>query len=1197
MKKDSFDINKFDINKSTFIEASAGTGKTFTIKTIVRKIVEDGTPLDKILIVTYTEKAAGELKSRIRDELSTLTDKDFDVDNAPIFTIHSFCKNTLDQYAFTADQPLQLDLIDEDDVADFIELLVRDQLPKNDEFKALVQGNSNPANFIEELESFFSSAINSMYLNSKGDLDPNIITIDEACKKIYDCTSPREFLECIDSNYPAKFSQYFAILAAPSFTSDKTIEKIVKTLDNWRKINPWNEIQDPLKGIGPTTIGPITEKYKNNKDVLEALNFFSNLKSEVAEIKKESINKDLYKFYASYLPELCKKWQEYKAKNKVQTYNDMIRNVREAVLLENSPLLKVLQDQYKYAIIDEFQDTNQKQWDIFKTIFLTQDHAIYVVGDPKQSIYAFQGADINVYNQAKNDIKDYMENTNPGQEFQAWDLDTNYRSTDPMVEVCNKIFEEDQSQEKNFFQGQPEIEFTPSNPSHKKATALFDGKEVKPLWLFNLIEGTDENSFIEAAIQKIVQCCQLVNGKSRLQIHNKAHEDDKKEPEYRNVSFKDFTVLARTRSEIKIMESHLKHYGIPFTRYKDTNLFSGMECAQWVALFKAIDTDDFTGFKRKILNEALYTKFFNVPLTQKKDNTKAPVESKIYDSIITSQERKLLVEWKKLAQDRLWAKLIESIFIYSELEESLADLSNLQSLSKFRQIGNYAVDYLYQHNCSLNDLIRHLSRLLNKDKDEDSQDENLIARGTDFDCLQLMTIHASKGLEFPIVISLAGFKNYWRPANTCYLYHDSKKKLTISFAKFRGKRTKNENLLEWQRLFYVCYTRASSIMMIGLYDSWKDSVAFSFLDESIRPLYSDYDGTDKDVISYQNNDANIIIKTDENYKPKEIVKEILSATGKNINIDDEDSREKKQRASFDDLISNEKEIVIHKYNYSNLTHTTKEESSEKIDVSKFDKEGQALPANYDPSIERPLIAEKYPAGTRLGEAIHKIFEISDFTRFEDKEYLSEKIIHSFNTFAFKLDKEDKDKWLEQTLYFVQNTLQAQIPEIVGNEARENYIKLKNISFANRLSEADFNMNPEFGKLMQNYCNGAIDLIFRHEVDGKQVYSIVDWKTDQLKTDDEEAVQNLYGDKAFLKNHVDRHYSIQRVLYSYALIKWISPFYNESEEEVFKKYFGGVYYVLIRGTSADTSNGIYAQTWDSWDSLKKAFETICKKRMK
>ena len=121
--------------------------------------------------------------------------------------------------------------------------------------------------------------------------------------------------------------------------------------------------------------------------------------------------------------------------------------------------------------------------------------------------------------------------------------------------------------------------------------------------------------------------------------------------------------------------------------------------------------------------------------------------------------------------------------------------------------------------------------------------------------------------------------------------------------------------------------------------------------------------------------------------------------------------------------------------------------------------------------------------------------------------------------------------------------------------------------------------------LKNYCNGFVDLIFKNG----DYYSIVDWKSDRLNED-----FVSYSDPVNLKQHVDECYSIQRVLYSYCLINWLKQSMpNKSHEQIFNEHFGGVYYIFLRGCNENTSNGVYAQTWNSWDDLEQSFKEIVK----
>lgn len=183
-------------------------------------------------------------------------------------------------------------------------------------------------------------------------------------------------------------------------------------------------------------------------------------------------------------------------------------------------------------------------------------------------------------------------------------------------------------------------------------------------------------------------------------------------------------------------------------------------------------------------------------------------------------------------------------------------------------------------------------------------------------------------------------------------------------------------------------------------------------------------------------------------------------------------------------------------------------------------------------------------------------------------------------------------YLVATSKRIWHTLNAKLPEIKGNKFSGNSFKLNSLSEDKRKAEMEFNLNADGGgkykNLLRHLCKGFMDLLFVR--DG--YYSILDWKSDILKypeeTDDN---KNAYSDIEIITRKVDEEYSIQRVLYSYCLIKWLKQFYRISEEEIFKQHFGGIYYVFVRGCHADSSNGVYAQTWNSFKDLEDSFNKI------
>ncbi|MCQ2120483.1 MAG: UvrD-helicase domain-containing protein [Fibrobacter sp.] len=1236
MNFDSLNIgsnNSFDPSRSLCIEASAGTGKTYTIQQIVARLINDGTPLNKILIVTYTEKAAGELKDRIRKKIEEALDtlklnkdnkedveynkvKDVrlfaealrEVDNAPIFTIHSFCQKTLRENAYDAGRPFDMTMIDEEFVEGIIAEWSRSKWLDNKLYQILLSSGIKAQSLIKGLSGLLCNSIN-IYKgtdNSGSEIvklsEPKGLkfgSINTSCDEVCAMLERGGFagllqIRVVGEAYLTlkkyKASTFDAVQHQNGKNGPKDVAKngksvadFINTLESWdgtgnKKIFGTAQFGNELKSAQPA-------------ELFDALNLFYEGLNDSAGIyaKIGSVIKNI--FLVEQTPELFRKWQTYKDSHKCQSYNDMILSVHHAVLAKDSYgneslLCQKLRKQYKYAIIDEFQDTNQLQWDIFKKLF----SPIFVVGDSKQSIYSFQGADVNVYQKAIEHIKTVGVKN---------DLVNNFRSTKNIIEGCNHLFEavngkdffaKSQSGKSSDSDNTNFISFTESHfPKDAiKVEPTFKGSPQNPFIIPEKEIG--ETAFAQAAVEKIIEFCTFTNVNSRvqtaLQVFDKDHPD-----KLRDVTFKDFAVLARTRSEMEIIEDAMRNAGVPFARYKDTNLFNGRECAEWIALFKAIDASDFTARNRRLLSEVLITDFFRVKLSD--------AEKDLFDDPMNIV-RQRLQEWKAMAEKRRFAELQEKVYEHTQIEKHLMDLSMLQNLAKLRQIGNYCIAFLYQNNASISDIVRHLEGLRKDDADTDDEDGNLVAKGTDFDAVQVMTIHASKGLEFPVVISVAGFKQFNDNVSGPFIYHEGES-TKMGFENDDKAIRKSEEIEEWKRLFYVDFTRASSVLIMPRYTKWrvKDSEAykpeFEFLGRAFDNLWKNHQkyieklpecnwGTERPDILRN------IVKT-------QILKPLSDASRKE---QDEGSREQ-QELCANNLQKDMAKLGILQFSYSTLNGKADESISETgADRSNKDEGNDA----QDAAREAQLI--KYPKGNKLGNALHSIFEDLKFQEFgQIVKSLESAKIHAqlvnliddqFKKQGLPIWKHQKE-WTDHTAEIVWNTLHAELPEISGGTFTGERFSLTSIPSNKIKKECQFNVNATLencgiasGHLGRMF-KGFMDVIFVRSQNKNCIfdinnvrYSILDWKSDILEND-------IYSDAA-VRAKVDEEYSIQRVLYSYCLIKWLNQFYPEkTDAEIFDQHFGGIYYVFLRGTQEGQSSGIYAHTWKSFDDLQKSFDKL------
>ena len=1188
MENDYFNENEFIFNKNYSISASAGTGKTYSIVKIVAKLLENGIKEDELLIVTYTEKAAGELKDRIKKDIP-----EFNIDNSHIGTIHSFCKDTISEFYFTMGLPKDLNVVDDSKIQSLYDKFIRDSLYDGSiELKMLKNKDGNDKGEIKDI-------VNKLYLDKDYNIVPEIVSFEQ--KTYYENYLNNlstlvgknhneiidfflEFNDSSDIEFSNQVHEVFLVFKGEGYYQEliDNISLCDSTMSNLEEIR--QEIGNKRK---------LTELEKQNKETYEnakkdktkyeeIINQINKLKNSLFDnisntgnfnysFKGQKINdilepikklKELYSkktiicnFEESAI-ELYKKWQELKRHNKWFSFNDMLREVREAVLSIDNSLKEKLSMKYKYALIDEFQDTNQIQWDIFKTIFLdNENNHIIVVGDRKQSIYSFQGADLTVYDSAVRAIEE------KGGLLKV--LPKNYRSSKASIDSYNRLFKVEKFNS---------LDYREVGIGLEQLDARFDGKSIKGI---SVVAKKDKESlelssvtpfeYAQMIVKMITDYCMFdENGKTRLQLIDKKGNSN-------NVSFKDFMILGRTRSEFNSIEYELKKVGIPYVKYKDNKLFGGIECNHWIALINAILIPDFTGNNRNIFRKALFTKFFDKSLNE--------ISSPYYDRDSTL-EMELILKWKNLAGEYKYIELINSIIEDSKIESRMSTLTDIQSLNVFKQIGDYSLEYLLDGN-SLYDLKNHLIKLNNGESD-DEEGSSIVEKGTDFDCVELMTMHASKGLDRAIVFSVGGEKQK-NNMMSVGIYHQKDNDNNIRAYLTMDKDKYNDEInKEFDRLFYVAYTRHKYLLVLPYYKNNKDvevsNATIEFINSKDNEDYFSIEEYDYHKINLEEIKANIktIIKANTNENETIIEKnrqlDILKNISKNMN---KHNLYKHSYASMSKI--NEDNIVLD----DNL-NSNKEGNELEENLSGFDKSGISLELNYS-NIDPIQIPDLFPKGAAIGTTLHEIFENFEFTSINNNNNLLEVISDRFNANNIK----NKDSFIEYVANIVYNVLNASLPIINGNKIdTSNSFKLCEIPSVDRKAEAEFNFGLENVNL-SNYCNGFIDLLFRRG----DYFSILDWKSDTINDNDLLSYNNYLD----IKKRVDGHYSIQRVLYSYTLVNWLySSHYADSLDDAFNNHFGGIYYVFIRGCKEDTPNGIYAETWSCYNDLKKEFDYIMNK---
>ena len=462
-KPEKFNSLACCLDNVNIIEASAGTGKTYNIQNLyARLILLKGFSVDSILVVTFTDASAKELKDRIRsilnkislyyqdggisEEIKKLSTQSFyidksgckrevdlktrknrlalairDFDNAAIYTIHGFCSKMLNDYSFESGILFNVEL--EKDVAPLIQDIVEDFWRREAYIKdffttALINYNGIT---IKKLICFVQ------HFTNKGDVEI------EPKKQTQDCTSViRKIFYRMKAHWDREAIEI--LLANPYMNKNKfkssQVEKICFNVELF------------LQGIiNKTTFAEVQKLAQENIDKAFTAagkkagktppehHFFRDC-SELAA------NKKVFESFGTIIRHRCrnyfdKEYEKRKSVLNIQSFNDLLSRVNEYVHNSKSPLLPKIQKQFNAALIDEFQDTDSVQYNIFRKIFIDGGKPLFIVGDPKQAIYGFRGGDIFTYRKAK----DYIRKGG-----KVFTLDKNWRSSPNMVNAINSFY-------------------------------------------------------------------------------------------------------------------------------------------------------------------------------------------------------------------------------------------------------------------------------------------------------------------------------------------------------------------------------------------------------------------------------------------------------------------------------------------------------------------------------------------------------------------------------------------------------------------------------------------------------------------------------------------------------------------------------------------------------------------------------------
>ena len=970
-------VNTFDLNSTSLIEASAGTGKTYTISNLVIRLllgqlnkeqntslyINQGNPLsiENILIVTFTNAAASDLRARILEKIhdtrilfetvgkgASLVSLDCDenlkellenylnsenqqelakkyarllnraernIDNAPISTIHSFCNRALNQvYAFESGKAFNVQLIQEQEsnalqdeamFAVWRDLFYTDKLGDKRATLLEILGTQNPNSLKDTIkllksvrnlnpkDGYFGYAIyNLKKQHPNNTLEKELTDLIKAYEKIikellegenadllwqiHECfkkhtvvteSNQSPFYESVTGFTDEIYALFTNIEDIKDLETEDFNKELVKLLFASGKT------KKKILSKGNDNISLISRARKDSrfKLPLEAQEFEENLYQLVNNLEEVRDKLDLNSKTIWYvLSILCiNKLDSLFIRDNVISNDELLRQLAIVLTVDKKRgdnLAKLLRNQYPVAMIDEFQDTDPIQFEIFNKLYLEdkkqeQSKAVcYLIGDPKQSIYAFRNADINSYNKAKAKVE------------KLYTLDTNFRSSRNIIEGVNAIFEQDVPG----FEARPldcEADFIPSNIDFMRVNYPKEDKKLAGSCRFYFDDEYNDDDFYKRPISNYVNTIEFEKSESNKDqyqvaiakalacdvvkvlthgILDKSSDRTKK----RKIKPSDIAILVKSGQESSQIQTALEEVDLKSVYFSDRSSVIGGDVktsygsSEYKPSCESVNIIYFMEAMCNNSNVSLVNRLLTCSLLR--DNSKEIVLNTEDDNF--DKEIRLLhdcyLKWEKHGFISAFTHYLQS---HDGIKSMLDTEGGERALSNYYQIAELIQSIDAKVIGPQAQLIWFKSVALESDSKNAcfSEDETKKHLESEQELIKIYTVHMSKGLQYPIVFlpyfylpyvkepggsQSSNFKIYdvnsahltIVPNNeTFYLQMDEKTNtvtnmsLTSDFnAKEKTKDAKEiakqASLQEEVRLLYVALTRAQAANFIYL---------------------------------------------------------------------------------------------------------------------------------------------------------------------------------------------------------------------------------------------------------------------------------------------------------------------------------------------------------------------------------------------
>jgi exodeoxyribonuclease V beta subunit len=1184
---------RFPLKGSQLIEASAGTGKTFTISALyLRLVLGHGGELSgfgqellppQILVVTFTDAATKELRDRIRTRLaeaarffreeieapdgliadlregfaaeqwagcaSRLDIAAQWMDEAAVSTIHSWCQRMLREHAFDSGSLFTQSL--ETDHSDLLGEVLRDYWRKfcypmsGDALNWVRENWGGPAALLPRVRALFGS--------ERGPVTQNPTELIE--QSIHE---RREALKTLKSPWANWAAELHAIcidgVKCKVVDGRKMQERYFKPW--FDKLIAWanDEDQEQLDlGTGFTRLTPdgIAEAWKNNPPSHPAFEAMVELK--VALDTLPTPDAAVLQHAAQWVGA---RFEEEKRRRAEMGFDDMLLRLDAALRGSGGERLATLiREQFPVALIDEFQDTDPVQYRIFDSIYRLEANdestGLFLIGDPKQAIYAFRGADIYTYLRARVATAGRLHT-----------LGINFRSSHAMVEAVNHVFVRAETRTTGrgafLFRSADEnpVPFLAVGSQGRKERFQVDGDLVGALNIWQL-ESEQPVSGATYRQQLAASCASEIVRLLNAGQQGRAGFVKAGEP-LKGLLPADIAILVRDGKEAQAVRAELSARGVRSVYLSDKDsVFAAQEAHDLLVWLKACAEPD----AERTLRAALACITLDLPL--------AELERLNQDELAWENRVMQFRDYRRIWRTQGVLPMLRRLLHDFELPQTLIQrsdgervLTNLLHLSELMQQAAAELD-------GEQALIRHLGEHLALSGQ--AGEEQILRLESDEQLVKVVTIHKSKGLEYPLVF--LPFICSTKPVDGSRLplhFHDAQGHAQISLKPTAAliEQADDERLAEDLRLLYVALTRAQHACWLGVADLKRGNTHGSILHRSALG----YLLGGGEVLAESTALTQWLRSLVEN-QPALSAETVPVPTGETFTAPRSEAALSKPRMPRRSAREN---WWIASYSALRIGDTITDSGDQSPDSPQaqklFDDE------RLDPEAPREVMASggdihRFPRGPNPGTFLHGLLEWAGekgFAWASIEPAALEKVV------AQRCNRRDWKGWINTLTDWLQHLLVmplrlgADVPPVALSALDQPNQYRVEMEFWFACSKVDV---AQMDALVRRYThNGApraaaetvslngmfkgfIDLTFEHE--GR--YYVADYKSNWLGVDDD-----AYTEQVMENAILDNRYDLQYVLYLLALHRQLKARLVDYD---YDRHMGGAVYLFVRGSRA------------------------------